>query len=318
MKAGLLQLVPHEHTGKIRPHAHTSYAGLTFVLLLVGVLLAGFSVGTQAADPAVNPQSGSVGLTGVVRGPAPKTAATIVSPRSGSRTSTIPITVSGTCPTNTFVTVTKNSVFGGVTTCGDDGTFSLLVDLFDGQNTLLARVADALGQFGPDSTPVTVFYDAPSLSLPGGSIGKQLFLESSVTVLGVDPNQESGRTAVIVGGVGPYAVSWDWGDGETTLSSQASDGTITAKHAYTRAGTYRVILRVTDSAGNSAVLQRVTVGNGPVEKSGTTGGNGLGAVPGVLLSAWPLYILAVLMVLFFWLGERRAIGKMRRNQYAKI
>ncbi len=312
MKAGILQLVPHEHTGKVRPHGHTSYAGLMFTLLIVGVLLLGSSWAAQAADPAVNPQAGSVGLTGVVRGPAPTTSAVIVTPRSGFRTNSIPVTVSGTCPANTFVSVTKNNVFGGVTTCQDDGTFSLLVDLFDGENVLIARVADALSQFGPDSAPVTIFYDAPSLSLPGGAVGKQLFLETSTTVLGVDPNQEIGRAAVIVGGVGPYAISWDWGDGDTSLASQQGDGAISSKHTYVRAGTYRVILRVTDAQGNSAFLQLVTVVNGPAEKAGSTSGKGLGAIPGVLLTAWPLYGIALMMVLFFWLGERRQMRKLRR------
>lgn len=273
----------------------------------------GSSLATQAATPAVNPQSGSVGLSGTVRGPAPTTAAVIVSPRTGTRTGTIPITVSGTCPANTFVNITKNGVFGGVTPCDTDGTFSLLIDLFDGSNVLVAKVSDALGQFGPDSAAVNVFYDAPSLNLPGGSTGRQLFLEVSTTVLGVNPGQEAGRSATIVGGVPPYAVSWDWGDGNTTLVSQGADGQVASKHVYDRPGTYRVILRVTDAQGNGAFLQMITVVNGPVNSSGGTKGEGLGALPGILLTAWPLYLLALVMVIFFWLGERREISKLRKQ-----
>jgi hypothetical protein len=310
MKTGLLQLVPHEHTAKLRPHAHTSYAGLTFMLVLVAVLLVGTSWSASAAVPAVNPQTGSVGLSGTVRGPAPTTSAVIVNPRTGSRTSSIPITISGTCPTQTFVSITKNGVFAGVTSCQDDGTFSLQADLFDGANTLLAVVFDALGQSGPNSTPVNIFYDAPSLSLPGGSVGRQLFIETDTTVTAGDPAQPIGRSAKIVGGVGPYAVSWDWGDGETSLTSQAADGTISANHSYARPGTYRVIVKVTDSQGNSAFMQMVTVVNGPVTQLGTTKGSGIGALSGQLLAAWPLLGLAFIMVLFFWLGERRAMHKM--------
>ncbi len=311
MKAGLLQLVPHEHSGRVRPHGHTSYSGLLFALILVGVLLLGSSLATQAAVPAVNPQSGSVGLSGTVRGPAPSTAPVIVTPRTGTRTSTIPITVSGTCPVNTFVNITKNDVFGGVTICDANGTFSLLIDLFDGSNVLVARVSDALGQFGPNSNAVNVFYDAPTLNLPGGTTGRQLFLEVSTTVLGVDPGLEATRGAVIVGGVPPYAVSWDWGDGKTTLVSQGIDGAVAGKHVYDRPGTYQVILRVTDAQGNGAFLQLITVVNGPVDKIGATKGDGLGALPGALLTAWPLYLLALAMVIFFWLGERREISKLR-------
>jgi hypothetical protein len=304
-------MLKHKHTGKLRPHYHTSYAGLFFMLLVAGVLLLGMSLAASAAVPAVNPQSGSVGLTGTVRGPAPSTAATILAPRNGSHTTTIPITISGTCPAGTFVNITKNATFGGATVCQDDGTFSLLVDLYDGQNTLLARVSDALGQFGPDSAPITVYYDAPSLNLPSGSIGKQLFLNMTTTVVGGSPGQPISRTVTIVGGIGAYAVSWDFGDDATSLSSVASEGPVTASHVYDRPGIYRVIVRVTDSSGNSAFLQFVTVVNGPVEALGSNRGTGLGALPGLLLTAWPLYVLAALMVLFFWLGERREVHKLR-------
>ncbi len=313
MKAGPLQLVPHEHSGKIRAHAHTSYAGLMFVLLIVMVLLLGTSWAAQAAVPAVNPQTGSVGLSGTVRGPAPSTAAVIVTPQSGSHTSASPVTVSGTCTPGTFVSVEKNQIFGGVVTCRDDGTFTLLVDLFDGSNTLVAQISDALGQNGPDSTPVTVFYDVPSTSLSGGLVGRQLFIESASNVLGTDPNQALVRTITIVGGVGPYAISWDWGDGKSDLASQSEEGAVRTSHSYEHAGTYRVIVRVTDSVGNSSLLQLVTVVNGPVSAYGTTQGNGLGSVPGILMAAWPLFSVAFFMVAFFWMGERRELGKLRRQ-----
>lgn len=306
-------MLQHEHFGKIRPHKHTSYAGLFFILLLAGVLLLGISYSTDAAQPVVNPQSGSIGLTGRVPGPPPSTSATILSPSNGSHTSTIPITISGACTAGDFVNIFKNNVFGGAAVCQGDGTFSLLVDLFDGSNSLVAKLADALGQYGPDSSVVTVFYDAPSLSIPGGAVGRQLFIESTSTTAGVSPGVSLTRNATIVGGNGPYAVSWDWGDDATSLSTQLSEGQISASHVYEQPGTYRVILRVTDSLGNSAFLQMVTVVNGPVESFGTTNGNGLSSIPGALIAAWPLYILAGFMVLFFFIGERIEIRKLRHQ-----
>ena len=314
MKSGRFQLIPHEHSGRLRPHSHTSYAGLAFLLALCTLLLLAVSWTAQAAPPAVNPQSGSVGLTGTVKGPPPSQAAVITSPRNGQHTSTIPITVSGTCTTGTFVIVTKNDVFGGATPC-ENGTFSLPVDLFDGLNKLIAKVTDALGQAGPDSTPVEVFYDAPSFNVPGGqAIGRQLFLQTNTPVVGVSPDVNLSRSVTIVGGVGPYAVSWDWGDGQTSLVSQATEGGTSASHAYKRPGNYRVIVRVTDSTGNAAFLQLVTVVNGPADAYGATNGSGKGSLPGTLVAAWPLVVLAALMVLFFWLGEKREAWKIRRQQ----
>jgi len=314
MKNGLWQLIEHHHSGRLRHHGHTSYSGLLFALLLTGVLLTGSSVATYAAVPAVNPQSGSVGLTGVVRGPAPSQAATITSPANGTRTSTIPLSVSGTCPANTFVLITKNGAFAGATDCLANGTYKLDIDLFDGQNQLVAKVSDALGQYGPDSLPVSVFYAAPSFGIPGGSVGRQLFLQADTTVYAVSPGQDLSRSVTIVGGVGPYAVSWDWGDGTTSLLSQAVEGTIATSHSYERPGNYRVIVRVTDGASNAAFLQLVTIVNGPIAAAGTNNGTGLGAMPGNLLTAWPLYILALLMVLMFWLGERVGFAQNRRRE----
>jgi hypothetical protein len=310
-------MLSHNHFGKLRPHRHTSYPALAFLLVTAFMLVTGLGWSAQAAVPAVNPQSGSVGLTGTVRGPAPKTAATILSPSNGSRTSTTPIAITGACPAGTFVSITKNQAFGGVTVCQADGTFSLLVDLFSGANTLIAQVSDALGQTGPESTPVTVFYDGPGLNLPGDpGIGRQLFLTMTTTVVATSPNTSVTRTVTIVGGVGPYAVSWDFGDDTTSLASVTGEGTVSATHAYDRPGVYRVIVRVTDSLGNTSFLQFITIVNGPAEAVGSTGGSGPGALPGQLVAAYPVLALAATMVLAFWLGERQALHRLRRQALA--
>jgi len=311
MKAGLLQVIPPVHTGKLQPHRHTSYAGLVFILLLCAVLLTSVSWNIQAAVPAVNPQSGSVGLTGTVKGAPPTQAPVILNPRSGQHTSSIPITVSGLCTAGTFVTITKNDVFAGATVCQSNGTFSLQIDLFDGFNRLIAHATDALGQSGPDSAAVDVTYDAPSFTVPGGgAIGKQLFLQTATSTLGTSPDTKLTRTVTIVGGIGPYAISWDWGDGQTSLVSQAVEGPTSASHTYSRAGNYRVIVRATDASGNAAYLELVTVVNGLAEQGSTTG---KGSLPGNLLMAWPLLGFAAVMVGVFWLGERRELWKLRHK-----
>lgn len=288
-------------------------ARLTGLGVLVLLLVMGQGLVVEAATPAVNPQAGSVGLSGKVPGPAPSQAATITSPRSGQQTSSIPITVTGVCPAATLVTIMKNGAFAGVVACNDDGSFSLQIDLFDGRNVLIARVSDALGQFGPDSAPVEVFYDAPSLSIPGG-IGRQLFLQTNTTVAATTPGTALTRGVTIVGGVGPYAVSWDWGDGSTSLASQATEGAVSTAHSYERPGNYRVLVRVTDSLGNAAILQLVTMANGPVEPVGSKSSNGTKS--GWLIGALPLAALAVILVLVFWLGERRELKKIRDKMRA--
>lgn len=281
---------------------------------LIGGLSVFSIVSAYAAVPAVNPQSGSVGLSGSVPGPPPSTSATIVLPPSGNVTDSVPDTITGTCTPGDFVSITDNGSFAGATTCSAHGTYSIPVDLFDGNNAVVAQISDALGQYGPNSVTINIRYNAPEVTLPGGVAAKQLFLEADTAVVAGDPNTVIARAVTIVGGVAPYAVSWDWGDGTSSLDSEANGGPVSDSHTYTRPGTYTVIVKVTDSAGNSAYMQLVTVVNGKTEAIGSSNGQGLGAVPGTLVSSWPLFGLGAIVVVTFWFGEMWQMRKLRRMQ----
>ena len=306
---GRMNLSDHTHSLRWRPHRHTSYPGLLFVLLLTGILVLGASLGAQGA--VQNPQTGSVGLTGTVPGPPPTQAAVITSPGSGDTTSSSPVTISGLCPANTFVFIEKNSVLGGEAACSG-GRFSLEVDLFDGSNTIIARVADALGQYGPDSAAIRVTYDQPDGASGPVVVGRQLFIESDATVVAGQPGTSLTRSVTLVGGTAPYAISWDWGDDQTSLATVTGEGPLSSTHSYASPGTYRVLVQVSDAAGNAAFIQLVTVVNGSV--AAVTGtGSSKGALPGSLVAAWPLLGFAVFMVGAFWLGERRGQHLLRRQ-----
>lgn len=317
----ILKLQPHRHTGRHQPHPHTSYAGLAFILLLVGVLLAGITFPARASGPDhpdqktpevfENPTGASVGVSALVSGPAPTRGAQIFSPRTGSRFSTSPVTVSGSCPRDLIVSIFKNNVFAGSAVCSREGAFSLPVDLFDGENILIARVEDALGQRGPDSGPVTVTYASPTFqSGPGGGFGKQLFVQAPYATKGATVGEKVTWRFSILGGTAPYAVSWDWGDGKTDLEIARAEGMISRTHTYDRPGNYRVVIRVTDAAGNSAIIQVVTIVVG--ESTAAIGASSKSAGLGILL-AWPIYLFAAMLVFCFWLGERREIGVLRKK-----
>ena len=66
------------HSGRLRPHEHTSYIPLGVLLLVVGLSLIVYTA--TATSPG--PESSSIGLTGTVPGKAPTVAATITSPNS--------------------------------------------------------------------------------------------------------------------------------------------------------------------------------------------------------------------------------------------
>ena len=119
------------------------------------MLLAVMSITSGTAKAAE--EQGSVGIEGRISAPAPTTAATITIPRSGQAFTTLPVTVSGICPNGLLVKLFKNNVFAGSVQC-NNGSYSMIIDLFDGQNDLVARVYDALDQAGPDSNIVTVSY----------------------------------------------------------------------------------------------------------------------------------------------------------------
>lgn len=312
----MLKLSHHQHSGKVLPHHHTSYPALVLVMLVMGLFMLGISAGASAnnlspAVPAVNPQQGALGFVGVVNGPPPAVAPTILVPSAGKVFTTVPITVSGTCQSGLIVSISSQDVFVGSTTCDNHGAYSLLVDLFAGTNVLKAEHVDGLGQTSKSSNSVTVRYEPPGFSSSGTSF-PQLFLQSDAKVEGGNPGQAIGWTVKVVGGTAPYAVSFDWGDGKTDLVSRTEAGAASANHAYAQPGSYAVLIRVTDVNGNAAFIQVVTVVNGAAAVTGTSGPSSGSLKAGVLL-AWPLYILALMMILTFWMGERREVLKLEHQ-----
>ncbi|HSH31804.1 MAG TPA: PKD domain-containing protein [Candidatus Saccharimonadales bacterium] len=308
----MLRLSHHRHTARHLPHHHTSYAALAFVVMLTGVLLLAVTGSVGAATPYAGPEAGSVGLSGRMPGPPPAGAATILEPRSGQRFNITPITVRGTCPKGVIVEIFKNDIFAGATVCSDEGGYELLIDLFPGQNQLVARVFDALNQAGPDSPTVTVFYDEPAAISSQLRPGEQdLLLKSDSAWKGVSPGASISWPVEITGGRIPYAVSWDWGDGVVEPITRTEEGVFSAKHAYAKPGNYVLRVKASDVSGRVAYLQLVAVVNGAIGGASTAAS---GPLNGKLLLAWPMYGGAVMMLVSFWLGERFQLYRDRRLQ----
>jgi len=280
----------------------------TFVLL--------FSLAMPATVTALgssqNPQSGSVGLEGKISSPPPTQAATIATPGNGQTVSSTPITVSGLCKTGLLIKVFSNNIFVGSTTCVG-GSFSLQADLFSGRNDLVARVYDALDQAGPDSNVVSVTFNDAKFA----QFGTRVSLSSKYAQFGADPQQELDWPVILTGGVGPYAISTDWGDGSApALQSEPFTGNVTIKHTYSSAGTYKVVVRATDANGTTAFLQLVGVASGTV---------GQGSAANVSLNKngspttkttviwWPMLVMIPLIVATFWLGRRHELFALRKQ-----
>jgi hypothetical protein len=257
-------------------------------------------------------EQGSVGMEGRISSPPPTTAATISIPRSGQSFSTLPVTVSGICPKDLLVKMFKNNVFAGSVQC-TNGSYSLIIDLFDGQNDLVARVYDALDQAGPDSNTVTVSYVTEQVGFKS-----RVSLTSPIAKKGANPGQLLSWPITLSDGEGPYAVSVDWGDGKTPdLMSRQFPGDFNIQHTYDKPGVYNIITKATDKNGGVAYLQLVGVANGPLSQdSGSTNNNSSNnntAAPAAKILWQPAAILIPFIISTFWLGKKYQMHVLRQK-----
>lgn len=299
------KLIHHRHTGRVRPHEHTSYFSLTALLLVAGLLLLTY---TASAWERPGPSAESVGISGIVPGKPPTSAATILTPTDGQRFSQTPITVAGTCPKDALVEVFKNDIFAGSAICTSEGTFSFQIDLLIGANTLIARVYDALNQQGPDSNKVTVYYDAiatqgaPLTSLNFG--GPQLIINTDAVFRGSFPNKEMSIPIDVIGGRAPFAINVQWGDSNNKVISRPDNSTFRVSHTYQKAGTFQLSIQATDADGRVAFLTVASIVNGQPDPATTAVANAK-TTTNSLLMLWPLYAATFAVVVSFWLGEWR-------------
>ena len=274
------------------------------IVATISVFVASFSSPVSAnsfEDDVENPQSGSLGLGGVVEGEPPEQSASINSPTAGTGFTDSTVTVSGTCQPELIVEIYKNDTFAGSAICEDNGTFDIEIALFRGQNELQARVRDLLGQSGPDSDTVTVDFD-PQVTTSDRDIAQQLLLTSNVSFRGASPGSEITFPMQISGGQGPYAVGINWGDGNDDVISRSDTGSFSASHAFDRPGVYRVVARAVDENDQASFLQLTAVVDGEVDGSFVEDREPTRIQTDYIL--WPIYVLAVIVPISFWLGSR--------------
>src|SRR3954469_10172322 len=128
------------------------------ILTIIAIAFWGLLLLVPPLVSAATQDSGSVGIEGRISSPPPTVPASISVPGTGQSFTTLPITVSGICTNDLLVKIFKNNVFSGSAQC-KNGSYSIQIDLFSGQNELIARIYDALDQPGPDSNVVTVTFN---------------------------------------------------------------------------------------------------------------------------------------------------------------
>jgi len=297
---------------KSRPKRHLfRYPLFLFLVLCGGVFLVASTLGVGADN---------IFVTAKVSGPLVTSPAVITSPSNGTRFSSIPITVSGTCPTNaSYVEIFRNNLMSGTAICDLAGNFQLSADLFPGQNDLVAHVFNLTDDEGPVSGTVTVYYDVP---VPPVSSPKQgvpsatpLMLQTAFKYKGYYTGQEVQWPLEISGGTPSYALSVDWGDGSSNVISRSSAGQFNITHTYASPGGYKnsytIKVNASDANGGKAFIQFFVIVNTKVNVG--AGGNIFSKSPptlggrGWLWFAWPAYLLVIILVLSYWLGEREEL-----------
>jgi hypothetical protein len=281
-------------------------------LLFAALVLVGTSLLALPASAATITKDGSVQVAGTVPGPPPATPPTIDVPTNGSSFDQKNITVSGTCIAGLVVKVYRNGVFAGSALCGGDGRYSMQIDLVLKRNDLVAYQCDSSNQASPPSNLVSVTYELPvppttppssgggsSAPVPApaspGTPANQLIIYYDYTLQGIFKGQTFTFPVQFTGGVGPYAVSIDWGDGTTNVFSRPDITPFSTQHAYAKPGTYVVKVRVADSQGQQAYLQLVIIVNGPVPAVSSVMGAAASCswLPDVL--SWGLFIAGLII-----------------------
>jgi hypothetical protein len=304
----LIKLSHNGHTGRLRPHRESSYAALVFVMLIVGVVMAAAGQSVSAATQG----GGAYNVFAIVAGPRPTSPATITTPSSGQSFATNPIAVAGTCPSKSLVKVFSNGIMVGSVLCDASNHFSLQIQLLVGANALTALPYNTNDDAGPISPTVNVTL-TQSPGAPGFST--ELLLQSVNYYRGSLPGQEVVWPITIVGGTAPYAVSFDWGDGTSDLITRTTAGPFSLSHVYKKPGgylgSYPLIIRASDNAGRTAYLQLTTIVNDATGSASS--GKIITKTQIQWLLVWPIWVVLLLMILSYWLGERREKKKLLRK-----
>ena len=276
-----LRLSHHKHTGKLLHHHHTSYGLLVFLMAIPVLVLVLMGQMVYATD--------SVKVTGVVPQEPPPFAPTITYPLAGSRIDDAPVTVKGACPLANpavIIAIYENSVLRGSTICNNaTGTYSVPISFSYGQHTLVAKVVTFTGQQGLSSAAVTFnrVYIVPTKNLGSGSTNgnvllpgiQPLVMVTSQPVVAFGPNSDALLQVTFSGGIPPYNVSIDWGDGVTEdyriydQTEQVFSHVYPSYEEYLQSDAYRqlstsqqgektrnylITITVTDSDGNISVM----------------------------------------------------------------
>ncbi len=301
-----------------------SWPLVVFLLLCAGAYLVTATFKAGADD---------IFVTAAVHAPPVTSPAQITSPTDGSRFTSVPITVTGICPAGaSYVEIFRNNLMSGSTPCSSTSSFQLDVDLFPGQNSLVAHVFNITDDEGPVSNTITVFYDVPTpVPQPSGSgssssatpseqtVSSPLTLMTNFIYKGYLVGEQVSWPIEISGGTLPYAINVNWGDGHNDVISRDTAGQFDLSHVYQKpndkGGFYTIKIQASDANSSKAYLQIFIV----VHQKGAAAGPIFNKPPPSLNSntwiwvAWSAYAVVLLMSTSYLLGEKAELINLRHH-----
>ncbi len=265
----------------------------------------------------------SYDVTASIPYPAPTIAAVIDPSFDGRAVESDVLEVFGTCQDiypSSIVSLWRGGSLIGSVNCEANGTFRLNVSLLVGQNTIIARTSSLSNAFGPDSNATTVTYTPPAPSQqtatnPTVPSQSQLEISSAEPFALLDDGNGVTIQIIVGGGLGPYTIVVNWGDGSTETLLVDDPGTFSFKHVFTDPGVYKVVATVTDILGVSKIYQFIVASTAspvasPVDKPTLevveeSNKLLLYSVYGIIL-----FLLLFVLVSSFLLGRRYQFKKM--------
>ena len=308
-----LKLSYHKHTGRRLPRQQTSHGVLLVITLIAGVMMA-FATNSTLEAQSLSSSSQSVEVSGVVPAAPPKEPATISQPLLIDLDT---LAITGSKSRDTIVEIYNNNLLVGAGGCRAEH-YSLKITPQYGNNSIIAKVVDNLGQYGPDSGTSSVVY------LPQNRLEPQFLLSASSKYFGTRINEKHELELKIIGGEPPYAITVDWGDNrENDLVVHRASGEASFTHRYDTSGCYNIVIQSQDNKSAKAYFRTVVLVSSSAGGLISTGSvfSNIVAIPTLGL-LWPLYLAGLAFIAAFWLGEKYQVRrdhdlwKTRRPRYS--
>ena len=254
-----------------------------------------------------------------VQAPIPTVPAKITSPDDQFTTTSANIVISGTCPIimpAIVVEIFRNDTFIGSAGCSAMGEFSGTFNVGYGSNILVPKIITITNDYGPEGTPITVIYPAPIVPVVSTTkkaivLSKESATPPAFQVLSSTPflvfkqNESFVWKVDVRGGVSPYSILVDWGDGTKTTYAASSSGEQKLEHIFKKNQNTVVRVSVKDALGKEVYTTVAGVTfrqpSSPLVNGATASAAGRGIS---IASLWAGYGILLATIFAFWLGAK--------------